>query len=196
MTADHDPKALLHRYLRVAREALLWKLDGLSEYDIRRPLVPTGTNLLGLIKHVASVSLDYFGTVFDRPGGEPMPWLDDDAVPNDDMWATADESREQILGLWERAWAHSDSTIDSLELDTIGHVPWWAPNDEVTLQWILVHMVAEINRHAGQADIVRELIDGTAGLRADVDNLAPGDAAWWRAYRDRLDQVAQSFREV
>jgi uncharacterized damage-inducible protein DinB len=56
-----DPKADLHRYLQDAREALLWKLAGLSEYDVRRPMVPTGTNLLGLVKHVASVELGYFG---------------------------------------------------------------------------------------------------------------------------------------
>jgi hypothetical protein len=52
---------------RAAREALVWKLDGLSEYDARRPMVPTGTNLLGLVKHVASVEAGYFGETFDRP---------------------------------------------------------------------------------------------------------------------------------
>ena len=108
------------------------------------------------------------------------------------MWATADESREQIVGLYHRAWAHSDATIESLELDAIGHVPWW-PDDrsEVTLHTILVHMIAETNRHAGHADIVRELIDGAAGLRDDNDNMAPGDRAWWDGYRDRLERVAQ-----
>ena len=161
-----DPKTDLHRYLQDAREALLWKLDGLSEYDIRRPMVPTGTNLLGLIKHVASVELGYFGDTFGRPFGEPLPWLEDDAEPNADMWATADESREQIVGLYRRAWAHSDATIGALALDAIGHVPWWPESrSEVTLHQILVHMIAETDRHAGQADIVRELIDGAAGLR-------------------------------
>ena len=71
-----DPKADLHRYLQVARDALLWKLDGLSEYDVRRPLVPTGTNLLGLVKHVASVEAGYLGDTFGRPFPEPLPWLD------------------------------------------------------------------------------------------------------------------------
>ncbi|HWM22905.1 MAG TPA: DinB family protein [Ilumatobacteraceae bacterium] len=187
-----DPKATLHRYLQIARDALLWKLDGLSEYDIRRPMVPTGTNLLGLVKHVASVELGYLGPTFDRPSDEPLPWLDEDAEPNADMWATLDESREQIVALYHRVWAHSDATIEALELDAIGHVPWW-PDDrsEVTLHTILVHMIAETNRHAGHADIVRELIDGTAGLRADNDNLAPGDTAWWETYRSRLEHVAQ-----
>ena len=83
--AEWDPKADLHRYLQAAREALLWKLDGLSEYDIRRPMVPTGTNLLGLVKHVASVELGYFGDTFGRPAGEPLPWFEDGAEPNADM---------------------------------------------------------------------------------------------------------------
>lgn len=187
-----DPKADLHRYLQAAREALVWKLDGLSEYDIRRPMTPTGTNLLGLIEHLASVELGYFGDTFGRPSGEPLPWFADDAEPNADMWATADESREQIVGLYRRAWAHSDATIDALALDAAGRVPWW-PDDrsEVTLHRILVHMTAETHRHAGHADIVRELIDGTAGLRADNDNMAPGDQEWWENYRSRLEQAAR-----
>jgi uncharacterized damage-inducible protein DinB len=189
--AGWNPKAELHGYLQTAREALLWKLDGLSEYDVRRPMVPTGTNLLGLVKHVASVELGYFSDIFGRPSDEPLPWFEDDAEPNADMWATADESREQIVGLYRRVWVHSDATIDALALDAIGHVPWW-PDDrsEVTLHRILVHMIAETDRHAGHADIVRELIDGAAGLRADNDNMAPGDTAWWESYRSRLERVA------
>jgi len=187
-----DPKADLHRYLQNAREAMLWKLDGLSEYDIRRPLTPTGTNLLGLVKHLASVELGYFGDTFGRPFDESLPWFDDDAEPNADMWATADESREYIVGLYHRAWVHSDATIDMLALDATGHVPWW-PDDrsEVTLHRILVHVIAEINRHAGHADIVRELIDGAVGLRDGNDNMAPGSHAWWESYRDRIERVAQ-----
>jgi uncharacterized damage-inducible protein DinB len=185
-----DPKADLHRYLQAARDALLWKLDGLGEYDIRRPLTPTGTNLLGLVKHVAGVELEYFGDTFGRPAPERLPWSQDE--PTSDMWATADESREQIVELYHRAWAHSDATIDTLALEAAGHVPWW-PDDrsEVTLHQILVHVIAETNRHAGHADIVRELIDGAAGLRADNDNLPPGDQAWWASYRSELERVAR-----
>src|SRR5258707_7733658 len=100
-----EEKADLHRYLKNGREALVWKLDGLSEYDCRRPLTPTGTNLLGLVKHLASVEIGYFGDTFGRPFGESLPWHDADAAPNADMWATADESREQIVGLYRRAGA-------------------------------------------------------------------------------------------
>ena len=187
-----EPKAELHRYLQAAREALLWKLEGLPEYDVRRPLTPTGTNLLGLVKHVASVELGYFGETFGRPSGEPLPWLAEDAEPNADMWATAAQSRADVIQLYRRVWAHSDATIAALDLDAIGHVPWWpTERNEVTLHRILVHMIAESNRHAGHADIVRELVDGEVGLRADNDNLPSVDEAWWTEYRDRLERAAR-----
>jgi uncharacterized damage-inducible protein DinB len=187
-----EPKEDLHRYLQAAREAMLWKLDELSDYDIRRPMTPTGTNLLGLVKHLASVELGYFGDTFGRPSAEPLPWFDDDAEPNADMWATPEESRDDIVSLYRRAWAHADATIDSLPLDGMGAVPWWPEERRaVTLHRILVHMIAETHRHAGQADIVRELIDGVVGLRAVNDNMAPGDAEWWESYRDRLERAAR-----
>jgi uncharacterized damage-inducible protein DinB len=182
----------LRHYLQHARDALLWKLDDLSEYDARRPLTRTGTNLLGLVKHVASVELGYFGETFGRPSGVPLPWFEPDAEPNADMWATPDESRAEIIGLYHRAWAHSDATIDALALDAIGHVPHWpAERSTVTLHRILIHMTAETHRHAGHADIVRELIDGTVGMRAMQGNMAPGNWAWWSAYHDRLEHAAQ-----
>lgn len=189
-----NPKADLRHYLQAARDALLWKLDGLSEYHIRRPLTPTGTNLLGLVKHVASIEAGYLGDTFGRPFDQPLPWLDDDAEPNADMWATPEESRDQIVELYHRVWAHSDATVDTLELDAVGQVPWW-PDDRstVSLHRILLHMIAETNRHAGHADIVRELIDGAAGLRDGNDNMAPGDQGWWENYRNRLEQAAQQW---
>ncbi|MBB5955291.1 putative damage-inducible protein DinB [Saccharothrix tamanrassetensis] len=187
-----EAKADLQHYLDTARDALLWKLDGLSEYHVRRPLTPTGTNLLGLVKHLAGVEAGYFGDTFGRPFPEDLPWMSEDAEPNADMWATADESREDVLALYRRVRSHADRTIDELDLDAPGSVPWW-PEDRrrVTLHRVLVHLIAETNRHAGHADIVRELIDGTAGLRADNDNLAGGDEPWWEDYRDRLERTAR-----
>lgn len=187
-----DAKSDLHHYLQVARESLLWKLDGLSEYDVRRPMTPTGTNLLGLVKHVASVELGYFGDVFGRPSGIPLPWYDDGADDNADMWATAEETRDEIVDLYHRAWAHSDATIEALELDAVGHVPWWdAGSDRPTLHRLLVHMTAETHRHAGHADIVRELIDGAAGLRASATNLPDADRGWWDEHHRRVEDAAR-----
>jgi uncharacterized damage-inducible protein DinB len=192
--AESDPKADLHRYLQAARDALLWKLEGLAEYDVRRPLTPTGTNLLGLVKHVASVEIGYFGDTFGRPFDGSLPWFDEDAEPNADMWATADESPDFIVGLYHRSWVHADATIESLPLDATGHVPWWPEERrEVTLHRILIHMIAETDRHAGHADIVRELIDGAAGLRDGNDKLAQVDQTWWEAYCARLQSVAEGF---
>jgi Protein of unknown function (DUF664) len=191
-----DPKAVLHEYLRVAREAVVWKLDGLPEYDVRRPLTPTGTNLLGLVKHLAGIEFGYFGDTFGRPPQESLPWMGGDAEPNADMWATAEESREELVALYRRAWAHADATIEALPLDAPGEVPWWpAERNPVTLHSILVRMVAETNRHAGHADIVRELIDGAAGYRPDTTGLASDDDGWWRDYRARVHQAAERARE-
>ena len=190
--SESDPKSDLHDYLQEGREALLWKLNDLSEFDIRRPMVPTGTNLLGLIKHVASLEFRYLGDIFGRPSREPLPWLGADAEPNADMWATTDQSREQIVGFYKRAWVHADATIETLPLDAIGHIPWWRRSD-VTLHRVLVHMIAETHRHAGHADIVRELIDGAVGARGSGDNMPQVDAAWWLSYRERLMRTAREF---
>jgi len=189
---DLDQKGELRFYLQVAREALLWKLDGLSEYDVRRPMTATGTNLLGLVKHTASMECGYFGEVFGRPFPEVLAWFEPGGQPNDDMWATPAESREDIVGLYHRAWAHSDATIESLELDSTGHVPWWpAERSEVTLNEILARVIAETNRHGGHADLVRELIDGAVGYRKDASNLPDEDQDWWVSYRTRVEQAAR-----
>jgi fermentation-respiration switch protein FrsA (DUF1100 family) len=185
-----DPKATLHHYLQQAREAMLWKLDGLGEYDIRRPLVPTGTNLLGLVKHLAGVEFVYFGTSFGRPSPDELPWSADD--PGSDMFATADQSRAQITGLYEQAWAHSDATIEALPLDAIGHVPHWpAERGEVTLHQIMVHVLTDSQRHAGHADILRELIDGAVGLQENNDNLPPAGQTSWPDHWNRVERAAQ-----
>ncbi|MFF8592232.1 DinB family protein [Streptomyces sp. NPDC015220] len=195
---EPNPKAELLRYLRQARDALVWKLDGLPEYDVRRPLTPTGTNLLGLVKHAAGVELGYFGDTFGRPffGTEPPSWwYTEESEPNSDMWATADESREQIVGLYRQAWEHSDSTIATLTLDAVGHVPWWPEGRrEATLHHIMVRVISDTQRHAGHADIVRELIDGSVGCSRGEDAMPPGDQEWWEGHRSRLERVAREVR--
>jgi hypothetical protein len=189
-TQDH-----LRRYLRDGRDAVLWKLEGLDEYAVRRPLTPTGTNLLGLVKHLACVEACYFGDTFGRPFPEPMPWWSSSAEPNADMWATADESRDGLVALYRRVQEHADTTMDELEPDSVGRVPHWDPSDnEVTLGHMMVRVATETHRHAGHADILRETVDGEAGYLRRNDNLPSHEAGWWEGYRARLEEVAESFR--
>jgi Protein of unknown function (DUF664) len=139
-----DPKADLHEYLQSGREVMLWKVDGLSEYDARRPLVPTGTNLLGLVRHVASIETGYFGSVFGRRFPEPLPWMED-GEPNGDMWVRSGETKDSVVEFCRRVWAHSDATIDALPLDAVGEVPWWPEGGrELTLHRALVVGVREV----------------------------------------------------
>lgn len=192
---DYDPKDDLQRYIQQARDALVWKLDGLSEYDVRRPLTPTGTNLLGIVKHLTGVEGVYLGVTFGRPFPEPFPWYDEGRDEGDDMWATPEESREDLLALYRRVWAHTNATAAELPIDAVGHVPHWpAERSEVTLHRILVHVATEVARHAGQADIVRETIDGAVGHRVDSSNLPDGDAGMWADYTAKVQAAADRFR--
>ncbi len=187
-----DLKGDLLVYLQRGREAVVWKLEGASELDVRRPLTPTGTNLLGLVKHLASVDAGYLGEVFGRPFPEPLPWAEDDDV-NADMWATADESREELVALYRRVWAHGDETVAALDLDATGSVPWWPEERRnPTLSRVLVHLTAETHRHAGHADIVRELVDGAAGMLPGVSNLGSEDPADRVAHRARVQAAAEA----
>ncbi|MFE6917043.1 DinB family protein [Streptomyces rubiginosohelvolus] len=184
---DEFAKDTLHGRLRRDREALLWKLDGVSEYDARRPLTATGTNLLGLVKHVATVEARYFGEVFGRPSPEPLSrWQDYDGS---DLWAAEDETRDRITGFYRRTWEHADATIDALPLDAPGHVPWWPePHSDTNLFAVLVHILGETVRHTGHADILREGLDGRTGLRPEHEK--PIDEEARAAYRAKIERAA------
>lgn len=160
---DDFAKGYLHSDLRELREAMLWKLEGLSDEDVRRPLTASGTNLLGLVKHLTLTESRYFGEVFDRPFPEPVPRWDDLAARGKDFYAADDETREEIVERYRRVWVHSDATIATLSVDSPGFVPWW-PRPEVMLFNVLVHVLTETARHAGHADIVREQLDGATGV--------------------------------
>lgn len=183
-------KGALTRYFNVGHDAMLWKLHGLSDYDARRPMTPTGTNVLGLLKHVAWVELGYFGEVFGRPPDIELPANADDT--NADMYASADETRADIVALFNMAWNHAQQTIDALDLDAEGHVPWWGDEgNPVTLAQIMVHMTTEIHRHLGQIDIVREMIDGAVGMRDGSENMPDDlDDDYWERYCARLEAIA------
>jgi hypothetical protein len=188
---ERDEKDTLQRYLHNAHADLLSKLDGLDEYDVRRPMTPTGTNLLGLVKHVASVELGYLTDVFGRPAGRELPWFADGAEPDADFWSPADETREEIIELFHFSAAKSDETIAALPLDAPGEVPWWpAERRGVTLHEILVRVCVETARHAGHADILRELIDNAVGMRPGDANVTARTAAEWEQHRARVEAAA------
>jgi len=186
-------KEELHSYLRGARETLVWKLDGLGEYDIRRPVTPTGTNLLGLVKHSTATHLGYFGEVFGRSNDVVAARFSGEAAPSAEFWATPDESRADIVNDFRDVWDFSDATISELALDAVGHVWWWG-DAPVTLHHILVHVTAETQRHAGHADIVRELIDGSVGLLNGVDSLHVRDPAEQQRFHDQVEAAAAHFQ--
>jgi hypothetical protein len=185
-----DLKEELHRKLQASRAALLSKLDDLSEYDRRRPMTPTGTNLLGLVKHLAGLEYEYLGASFGRSAPETMSWIEDGSIwQGADMWARPQESSEYIIGLYRRACAHADRVIAALGLQAPGLVAHW-PQDQrdTTLGALLIRMVSETAQHAGHADIVRELIDGKGGPDQDAF-----DEPTWREYIAQVQAAADTF---
>lgn len=199
MTDLTDTKTHLHDYLRDVRAALLWKLEGPGERQLRWPRTPTGTNLLGIARHCANVEIGYLGPTFGRPWPHPdLPGFVDERAyetdPQADWWLPADVSSADLVAFCRRAWEFADETIDELPLDAPGRVPWWpAGRADVTLGRVLVHVLTDVARHAGHADILREEADGDTGMLAGRTNL-PDDVDW-PAYVARLRGVAEQFPE-
>jgi uncharacterized damage-inducible protein DinB len=196
MDNANDPKTVLHHYLQLARDALVWKLDGLSERDARLPRTPTGNNLLGMIKHCLNVEVGYFGPTFGRDfptPGELVPEQAYDQDPQTDWYATEDETKDGLIELYRRVWAFADETIEQLPLDAPGRVPWWRPEkQDVTLQRVIVHVTYDLTRHAGQADIMREEHDRAVGYQPANDNIP--DSYDWPAYVAKLTELADQYR--
>jgi uncharacterized damage-inducible protein DinB len=152
-----DEKTTLLAALQSHRDVMLWKLEGLSDNEIRRAMVPSGTSLLGLVKHLANAEYGWFCETFGRPT-EPLTDISQD--PEADMRAAEGESTEAIVGFYRRSWAAADAAILELPLDATGTS---YSDKTVSLRWVLVHMIEDTVRHAGHADILRELIDGGTG---------------------------------
>jgi hypothetical protein len=186
-----DLAADLRRYLQQGRDTIVAKLDGLGEHDVRRPLVPSGTNLLGLVKHLAGLELGYLGDCVGRPSGIVLPWVEDGSIWDDgDMWATPDEARADLVDLYRRAWRHAYESIARLPLDAPAEVPWWPEERRATtFGALLVRMVAETAQHAGHADILRETVDGSTGTGPED----PGAAAARVAHVARVQAAADAF---
>ncbi|MGZ0149815.1 DinB family protein [Kribbella sp. WER1] len=187
-----DSKAELLRVLQGTRLTLLGKLDGLGEYDRRRPLVPTGTNLLGLVKHLAGLEYGYLGEALGRMPPVRPSWFRDDVSTEIDLWATPDESSEYVVGLYRELAAHSDRTVADLELDSPAYVAHWAEGHrDTTLGVLLIRMLAETSQHTGHADILREQLDGRLGGGAAVAD----DPAFWNDRHAEIQSAADHFSD-
>jgi uncharacterized damage-inducible protein DinB len=195
MVDNSDTKSVLKHYLQEARDAVVWKLDGLTEREARWPRTPTGNNLLGLLKHCLNVEAGYFGTTFGRqfPAAQELVAMESyEQDPQSDWYARADETKDGLIDLYRRVCAFADETIDGLPLDAPGRVPWWRPGrQDVTLQRILVHVTYDLSRHAGQADVMRELHDNAVGWQPQNSNVPDGYD--WPAYVAKLTELADAF---
>jgi uncharacterized damage-inducible protein DinB len=152
-----DERTVLTFSLARHRATVLWKLEDLTDEQLRRPMVPSGTNLLGLVKHLGAVEYGWFCQAFGRPV-PPMPF--DEADPEADLRAEPDETTADLIAFYQRACAAADASIAQTDLDAPGTA--WS-GESVSLRWVLVHMIEETARHAGHMDILRELLDGTTG---------------------------------
>ncbi|HJQ05902.1 MAG TPA: DinB family protein [Nocardioides sp.] len=191
----NDPKHALRHYLQASRESLLAKLEGVGERDARMPRTPTGTSLAGIVLHCANVEIVYFGPTFGRPWPEPEhpcaiaeERYDDD--PQADWVLPADVPLAELVAFYRRVWTFADETIAATPLDGPGQVAHWG-DTAVTLHRILVHTLTDLDRHAGQADILREEVDGAVGWHGTGNNVP--DGVDWPAYVERLRAIAERF---
>jgi uncharacterized damage-inducible protein DinB len=160
---DADEKAMLCGWMDFHRATILMKIDGLDDESLRRSLVPSGTSLLGLVKHLALAEHYWFTQIFDgsdaglgRPNDPDVDWRIHEG-----------ESTDDIVSLYLESCERSRRVIATASLDD--HAKWGTitnrrgPASVFTLRWILTHMIEETARHNGHADILREQLDGVTG---------------------------------
>ena len=145
--------AAIHRH----REAIDWKLAGLADDDLRASRLPSGMSPIGLVKHIAAVEYGWFCATFGRDH-EPLPFdLDDQDA---DFRVGPDEPVADVLAFWDRARTAADDAVAAVDLDETG-TAWFG--EEVSMRWVMIHMLEELARHAGHMDVMRELVDGRTG---------------------------------
>ena len=159
-----DERTTLVEFVEFHRATVLNKIAGLTHEQLNRALVPSGTTMAGLVKHLALVEDSWFT---DRLLGAPLPepWASapfDDDVDWDFHSAHLD-TPEELAVLYGAACERSRAAVAAIaDLDTRTAVPT-SSGEVVNLRWILVHMVEEIARHNGHLDLLRELTDGATG---------------------------------
>jgi len=173
-----DEKTLLLVHLKRAQQDLLWKLEGLDDAQLRRPMTKTGTNLIGIVKHLTGVTAEYLCSSFGRER-EYFSW---ESPPDNeelwyggDMWAQPEEQCADIIAAYKRACAASLESIDAMDLDAVGthHT-----GVKVSLRWMILTILSDTLRHTGHADILRENIDGAVGTNPVLPNTVDDDELW------------------
>jgi uncharacterized damage-inducible protein DinB len=140
-------------FLEYLREAVLIKASGIDDDALRRSLVPSGTSLLGLVKHLTMVEVAWFQWSF---AGLDVP------VPNQGL--EPGDTTESVIAGYRAAIGQNNALLaDRHDLDELCARKATAPAEPMSLRWVLVHMVEETGRHAGHADILREQLDGRTG---------------------------------
>ncbi|MFF7312524.1 DUF664 domain-containing protein [Streptomyces sp. NPDC008137] len=154
-----DERAMLESWLDFHRATLALKCAGLDDAQVRiASAAPSALTLLGLVQHLAEVERNWFQRV---TAGLDVPPLFEDPTGY-----TLDPGRglDEALGIWQRETARGRELCAGLPLDHVGRVAEGpAPGMEVSLRWVLIHMIEEYARHNGHADLLRERIDGVTG---------------------------------
>lgn len=147
-----DERSTLVGFLDYLRESIVLKAEGISREEAAHPMVPSGTSLLGLVKHLTMVEVAWFQWAFEGR---------DVDIPSTEV--TDDDAVESAVAAYRDAVRVSNEIVaDCSDLDSRAARAGTAP-ERMTMRWLLVHMVEETGRHAGHADILREEIDGTVG---------------------------------
>lgn len=150
-------KDTLEGFLDWQRATVLWKLEGLSDADLRRPMTASGMTMLGVVKHLAYVERWWFQTVFlDRDVS--YPWTDED--PDADFRIEPEESTADVLAVYTQETAEARAIVEAAPLDDASTHP---KRSGYSLRWIVTHMLEETARHNGHLDLMRESIDGVTG---------------------------------
>ncbi|PQZ86802.1 DinB family protein [Arthrobacter sp. MYb222] len=185
--------AHLREYLNDAREAILWKCEGLSDTQARTPLAPTGTHVMGLLLHLAVTESEYFvGCLGQKIENPIIRDISEDEDAQADFRPPPNMTLADAMNIYREATTAADVVLDYLDLDSPAVVPWWGTHRHTTVERLLIHMIAESHRHAGHMDIVREQLDGFVGLRPSATNIPDLTPAQWEEQRLRIKEIADN----
>lgn len=157
---NSDEFTMLRAFLDFHRDALLRNIGGVSDEDLRRPMVQSGTSLLGLVKHLACVEVGWFAKTFaGRDVAYPFGLTEEDD-PDADLRVGPGEITDEIVAAYKDACETSRAIVESASLEDLAQSK---DRGDISLRWIMLHMIEETARHNGHADILREQIDGVTG---------------------------------